>query len=76
MTRHQHQYRPMSAAPKDGTPIIAVCGGVECGIMWDDPAPLDAGWYHFDEDEGGNTYERVRQAPTGWRPMFAGGGVA
>lgn len=62
-------YKPMDTAPRDGRPIIAVCGGVECLICWDDPAPglLDAGWWHYDDEEMGPSHERVRDTPSGWR---------
>lgn len=65
----KHSYRDMAEAPKDGTPIVAVCGGVEMAIAWDD-GPLANCWMYFDEDEGGTTYERVRDEPSGWRRMF------
>ena len=67
MTRYES--KPMSAAPKDGTPIIAVCGGVEMAIAWDD-VPILSGWVYWDEDDGGITWERVKSEPTGWRRMF------
>ena len=66
----KYVYNPMESAPKDGTPIIAICGGVEMAIMWDDPGFIDAGWFYFDEDDGGNPLERVRGEVTGWRKMF------
>jgi len=67
-------YRPMTEAPRDGTPIIAVCGGVEMAVVWGDLGTgidgTDPGrWYYFDEDDGGNTWERVRGDMRGWRPM-------
>jgi len=61
----QYTYKPMIEAPKDGTPIIAVCSGVEMGVMWEG-AIND--WCYFDEDEG-STFEPARD-PRGWRPMF------
>ena len=68
----KHTYRPISEAPRDGTPIIAVCGGVEALVCWDDPLPgvLDAGWYHYDDDDMGPSHERARNQPTEWRDMF------
>lgn len=65
-------YKPMCDAPRDGTPIIAVCGGVECIVCWDDPVPgiLDAGWWHWDDDEFGPSHERIRDEPTEWRHLF------
>jgi hypothetical protein len=60
----------MTESPKDGTPIIAVCGGVECAVIWDGDSVLGEGWFHFDEDEGGNTYQRVKGEPSEWRKLF------
>jgi hypothetical protein len=63
---------PIAEAPKDGTPIIAVCGGVEACVCWHDPLPgvLDPGWFHWDDDEMCASDERVRGAVTEWRKMF------
>lgn len=46
MARRSHL--PISEAPKDGNPIIAVCGGVEAVVCWHDPLPgvLEPGWFH------------------------------
>lgn len=69
----RYTYQPMDTAPKT-EPIIAVCSGVEMAVIWgtlgtgiDGPDP--GRWYYFDEDEGGNTWERVRDTPSGWRRM-------
>lgn len=72
-------YHPISEAPRDGTPIIAVCGGVECVICWDDPGvipaaywegpPLDC-WCYWDEDDGGETMTPIRSPLSGWRRLF------
>lgn len=63
-------YRPMNEAPKDGSPIVAVCGGVEAMVCWDAPIPSMAGWYHYDDEEMGPSYERVRDEPVEWREPF------
>lgn len=65
----KHTYQPMHEAPKDGTPIIAVCGGVEAVVCWHEPIPALAGWWHWDEDDM-CPETRVRDEPTGWRKMF------
>lgn len=65
-----HTYRPMSEAPRDGTPIIAVCGGVEAAVCWHDPGVIPAAWWHWDDDELGPSMEAVRDTPTGWRKLF------
>ena len=68
----KYTYRPISEAPKDGTPIVGVCGGVEMAIGWADPLPgiLDAGWFYWDEDEGTESLEAVRDDVTQWRELF------
>lgn len=65
----KHTYRPIADAPKDGTPIIAVVGGVETCVAYDDGAVLQ-GWFYWDEDEGGTTYQRARPQPVEWRRLF------
>jgi hypothetical protein len=65
----RHTYRPMSEAPRDGTPIVAVCGGVEMPVYWGADFPGGGAWVYFDEDEDDGGYARVRSEPTGWRPM-------
>ncbi len=67
MTRHT--YAPMDSAPKDGEPIIAVCGGVECTVYWDDN-PYLACWCWWDEDDGGDTGLPVKGDLTGWLSLF------
>lgn len=62
-------YRPISEAPRDGRPIIGVCGGVEMAVAWDD-GPLAEAWMYWDEDEGGTTYQRAKPQPLEWRRMF------
>lgn len=65
---HQH----VTDAQKDGSPIIAVCGGVEAVVCWHDPLPgvLAPGWFHWDDDELAPCLERVRGEVTGWRPLY------
>jgi hypothetical protein len=65
----KHTYRPIAEAPKDGTPIVGVVGGVEMCVAYDDGAVLQ-GWFYWDEDEGGTTYQRVRPQPVEWRRLF------
>jgi hypothetical protein len=72
MEMPSYSYRSMDDAPKDGTPIIAVVGGVEMAVAWDDPGFIDAGWFYFDEDEGGTTYERAKGDVRGWRELVFG----
>lgn len=66
----KREYRPMEEAPRDGEPIIAVCGGVECIVCWDDPGVVPAGWWHWDEEDIGPSHERIQDEPTGWRALF------
>ena len=68
----RYEYETMDTAPKDGTPIVGVCGGVEMAIGWVDPLPgiLDAGWFFFDEEEGYDGMEAVRSDVTGWRKLY------
>lgn len=66
----RHRYRPISEAPRDGTPIIAVCGGVECCVCWNDPVIIPSGWWHWDEEDMCATLDRATPAPTEWREMF------
>lgn len=65
-------HQPISEAQRDGTPIIAVCGGVEAVVVWHDPLPgvLEPGWFHWDEDELAPSLERARGEVTGWRPLY------
>lgn len=65
----RHTYRQISEAPKDGTPIVGVCGGVEMCVAYDDGAVLQ-GWFYWDEDEGGTTYQRAKPQPEEWRRLF------
>ena len=65
----KHTYRPISEAPKDGTPICGVCGGVEMPVAYDD-GPVLQGWFYWDEDEGGTTYQRAMPQPEEWRELF------
>lgn len=65
----KHTYRPISEAPKDGTPIVGVVGGVEMPVAYDDGAVLQ-GWFYWDEDEGGTTYQRAKPQPEEWRKLF------
>lgn len=67
-----YTYEPMDSAPRDGTPIIGVCGGVETVICWDDPhiGHMPGGWWHYDDEYMGPSYERVRDEPTCWRRMW------
>jgi len=65
----KHKYRPIEEAPKDGTPIVAVCGGVEMPVAWDDD-PFFNCWNYWDEDEGGTTYQKAKPQPTEWRALF------
>lgn len=71
MTRHR--YFPITTAPTDGTPIIAVCGGVECIACWHDPLPgvLPGRWYHYDDEEMAPSHHLAKPQPTEWRPLFA-----
>ena len=68
----QRSYRPIEDAPRDGQPIVGVCGGVEAVVCFDDPLPgvLDAGWWYWDDDEMGASHERPRDQPQKWRPLF------
>lgn len=63
---------PMSEAPRNGDPIIAVCGGVEAVVAWHDPLPgtLSPGWFHWDDEELAPSLERVRGEVTCWRRLF------
>lgn len=67
----RYTYRPISEAPRDGTVIAGVCGGVETLVCWDDPLPgvLEAGWYHWDDEEFGPSHQRVRDQPSEWREL-------
>ena len=65
----KRSYRPISEAPRDGRPIIGVCGGVEMAVAWDD-GPLAGAWMYWDEDEGGTTYQRAKPQPLEWRRLF------
>lgn len=65
----KHKYLPISEAPTDGTPIIAVVGGVESCVAYDD-GPVLSGWFYWDEDEGGTTYQRAKPQPEEWRRLF------
>lgn len=71
-TMPKHVYRPISEAPKDGTPIIGVCGGVEMAVAYDDGSPVPdlGGWFYWDEDEGVTTYQKAKPQPTEWRRLF------
>ena len=69
MTRHT--YRPIEEAPRDGTPLIGVCGGVECCVVWDDHGGwMPPAWYHWDEDDLAPAMAPARDQPTRWRAMF------
>lgn len=63
----RYTYKPMDEAPKDGTPIIAVCGGVEMAVIWDGEILQD--WSYFDEDDGGCLFQ-IAKDTRGWRKMF------
>jgi hypothetical protein len=65
----RHTYQPISEAPRDGTPIIAVCGGVEMAVAFDD-MPTTNCWVYWDEEECGMTWQMVKPQPDLWRPMF------
>ena len=65
----KHTYRPISEAPRDGTPIIAVCGGVEMPVAYDDGAVLQR-WFYWDEDEGAISFEVAKPQPEEWRRLF------
>lgn len=65
----KHIYRPISEAPRDGTPIIGVVGGVESAIAYDDGAIVQ-GWFYWDEEEGGTTYQIAKPQPKEWRQLF------
>jgi hypothetical protein len=65
----KYKYQPIENAPKNGAPIIGVCGGVEMAVAYDD-APFMEAWVYWDEDDGGLTYERAKPQPLEWRPMF------
>jgi len=65
----KHKYRPISEAPKDGTPIVGVVGGVEAAVAYDDGA-IAQGWFYWDEDEGGTTHQIAKPQPTEWRRLF------
>jgi len=62
-------YRPISEAPKDGTPIVGIVGGVETCVAYDD-GPVLQGWFYWDEDDGGRTVDFARPQPTEWRQLF------
>ena len=64
----KHTYMPISEAPKDGTPIIGVCGGVEACVVYDDGL-VQQGWFYWDEDEG-MSYSLARPQPQEWRKLF------
>lgn len=63
----KHSYLPISDAPRDGRPIIGVCGGVEMAVAYDDGAVLQ-GWFYWDEDE--TTYQMAKPQPEEWRRLF------
>jgi hypothetical protein len=65
--RKQHEYGHIDEAPKDGEPIVGVCGGVEMVIFWCEDLPIPA-WCYWDEDEGfgGVVKGDVKQ----WRKLF------
>ncbi len=65
----KHIYRPISEAPRDGTPIIGVVGGVESAIAYDDGAVVQ-GWFYWDEEEGETTYQIAKPQPKEWRQLF------
>lgn len=65
----KHTYRPIEEAPRDGTPIFGVCGGVEMAVAYDN-GPVLTGWFYWDEDEGGITYQKAKPQPTEWRRLF------
>ena len=62
-------YRPISEAPKDGTPIVGVVGGVEMPVAYDDGAVLQ-GWFYWDEDDGEISFQIAKPQPEEWRRMF------
>ena len=68
----RYTYLSIEDAPRDGTPVIVVCGGVECVACWHDPLPgvLEAGWYHWDEEELAPSHERLRGDVTEWRDLY------
>ena len=65
----KHKYKPISDAPKNGVPIIGVCGGVEMAVAFDD-GPIFQAWMYWDEEEGGTTYQKANPQPTEWRDLF------
>ena len=62
------RYRPIDEAPKDGTPIVAVCGGVEMAVAWEG-APLNF-WAYWDEEEEMPTFQKAKPQPAQWRSLF------
>lgn len=69
----KRDYKPIAEAPKDGRPILAFCGGIECVVCWHDPAPgiLPEGWYYWDDDDFCPTQTRPTEQPNSeWREMY------
>jgi|DEB0MinimDraft_10_1074344.scaffolds.fasta_scaffold643728_2 hypothetical protein len=62
-------YKPIEEAPRDGTPIVGVCGGVEMPVVYDD-GPVLQGWFYWDEDELSPSFSMAKPQPTEWRDMF------
>lgn len=62
-------YRPISEAPRDGTPICGVVGGVEMPVAYDD-GPVIQGWFYWDEEEGDISFQLARPQPAEWRELF------
>lgn len=66
---NRHTYRPIEEAPKDGTPIVGVCGGVEMAVAYDD-GPVLQGWFYWDEDDLETSFQLAKPQPTEWRELF------
>lgn len=65
----RHTCQPIADAPRDGRPIIAVCGGVEMAVAFDDRPEANC-WFYWDEEEGGMTWQKAKPQPDRWRRMF------
>lgn len=65
----KHKYRPIEDAPKDGTPVIGLVGGVEAAVCYDD-GPVFQGWFYWDEDETAISFQVCKPQPDRWRALF------
>ena len=60
-------YKPIESAPRDGTPVRAICGKNQIGAMMYEFSArfIDGRWCaRFDRDE----WKPISPAPSFWRP--------